>query len=58
MKGLVKPTLVLVGSGAVAQAIPLALGPLLTRLYTPEQFGHYTLFAAIAVNCSVVACGR
>ena len=58
MTGLVKPTLVLVGSGAVAQAIPLALGPLLTRLYTPEQFGHYTLFAAIAVNCSVVACGR
>lgn len=58
MTDFVKPVLVLMGGGAIGQAIPLALGPLLTRLYTPEQFGHYTLFAAIAVNCSVVACLR
>lgn len=58
MTDFVKPVLVLIGGGAIAQAIPLALGPLLTRLYTPERFGHYTLFAAIAVNCSVVACWR
>ena len=43
---------------ALAQAVPLALGPLLTRLYGPEQFGQYALFAAVAVNCSVVACAR
>ncbi len=58
MTDFVKPVLVLIGGGAIAQMIPLALGPMLTRLYTPEQFGHYTLFAAIAVNCSVVACWR
>ena len=58
MSGLVKPTLTLVAGGALAQAVPLALGPLLTRLYGPEQFGQYALFAAVAVNCSVVACAR
>jgi O-antigen/teichoic acid export membrane protein len=58
MAGLLKPTLVLLAGGAVAQALPLLVGPLLTRLYSPEQFGHYTLFAAIATNVAVVACGR
>jgi len=58
MAGLLKPTLVLLAGGALAQALPLLVGPLLTRLYSPEQFGHYTLFAAIATNVAVVACGR
>jgi O-antigen/teichoic acid export membrane protein len=58
MTGLLKPTLTLLAGGVVAQAIPLALGPLITRLYTPQEFGQYTLFAAIAINFSVVACAR
>lgn len=56
--GLVRATLTLLAGGAVAQAVPLLLGPLLTRLYAPQQFGLYHLFAAVAANLGVVACAR
>jgi O-antigen/teichoic acid export membrane protein len=45
-RGLLRAVLTLVAGGAVAQALPLLLGPWLTRLYTPQQFGVYHLFAA------------
>ncbi len=57
-EGLLRSTLTLVAGGALAQALPLALSPLLTRLYTPDQFGHFTLVAAVAVNLGAVACAR
>jgi O-antigen/teichoic acid export membrane protein len=50
--------LTLVAGGAIAQALPLLLGPWLTRLYTPQQFGVYHLFAAVSANLAVVACAR
>ena len=56
--GLLRATLVLVSGGVLAQALPLLLGPWLGRLYSPAAFGHYTLFAAVAANLAVVACGR
>jgi O-antigen/teichoic acid export membrane protein len=55
---LLRATLTLLAGGALAQALPLLLGPLLTRLYTPTQFGLYHLFAAVAANVAVVACAR
>jgi O-antigen/teichoic acid export membrane protein len=55
---LLRATLTLLAGGALAQALPLLLGPLLTRLYTPDEFGAFHLFAAIATNLAVVACGR
>ena len=57
-RGLLRAVLTLVAGGAVAQALPLLLGPWLTRLYTPQQFGLYHLFAAVAANLAVVACAR
>jgi len=57
-RGLLKAVLTLVAGGAVAQALPLLLGPWLTRLYTPGQFGLYHVFAAVAANLAVVACAR
>ncbi len=56
--GLLRAVLTLVAGGAVAQALPLLLTPWLSRLYTPAQFGEYTLFAAVAANLAVAACGR
>lgn len=44
--------------GTLAALVPLALGPLLTRLYTPEQWGVWQLFASVAAVIAVVACGR
>ncbi len=56
--GLLRAVLTLVAGGAAAQALPLLLGPWLTRLYTPQQFGVYHLFAAVSANLAVVACAR
>ena len=53
-----RATLTLLAGGALAQALPLLLGPWLTRLYAPEQFGHYAFFAAVVANLAVLACGR
>ena len=58
LRGLLRASLTLLAGGALAQALPLLLGPLLTRLFTPAEFGHYHLFAAVAANLAVVACGR
>jgi len=43
---------------AIAQAIPVLISPVLTRLYTPEEFGVLALYMAIAYVVSVVAAGR
>lgn len=56
--GLWRAVGTLLAGGLLAQALPLLLGPWLTRLYTPEAFGLYHLFAAVAANLAVVACAR
>jgi O-antigen/teichoic acid export membrane protein len=56
--GLLRATLTLLTGSVLAQAMPLVIGPWLTRLYTPGEFGHYTVFAAVLANISVVACAR
>ena len=55
---MLRAILTLLAGGALAQALPLLLGPWLTRLYSPEEFGLYHLFAAVAANLAVVACAR
>lgn len=42
----------------LAQAIPILASPLLTRLYTPDQYGTSALFMAIVTVCSVIATFR
>lgn len=56
--GLLRATLTLLAGGALAQALPLLLGPWLTRLYPPSEFGLYHVFAAVAATVAVVACAR
>jgi O-antigen/teichoic acid export membrane protein len=55
---LLRATLTLLAGGTAAQLLPLLIGPLLTRLYSPAEFGLYHLFAAVAANVAVVACAR
>ncbi|MFL9627876.1 lipopolysaccharide biosynthesis protein [Aeromonas jandaei] len=45
------------GTG-LAQAIPIAISPILTRLYSPEEFGMFALYLAMAAILSVGATGR
>lgn len=42
-----KNVLVLVAGTALSQAIPVAISPILTRLYAPEDFGLLALYVAI-----------
>jgi len=56
--GLLRATFTLLAGGALAQALPLLLGPWLTRLYTPAEFGQYAFVWTVASNLGVVACAR
>lgn len=58
MTSLRRGLLTLLGGSLLAQALPLLLGPWLTRLYSPAEMGHFALFAAVAANLAVVACAR
>ncbi len=42
-----KNVLTLMTGTTIAQAIPIAISPILTRIYTPEDFGVLAIFMAI-----------
>ena len=50
--------LTLMTGTTIAQAIPIAISPLLTRIYTPEDFGLFALFFAMISIFGSVANGR
>jgi len=50
--------LTLMTGTTIAQAIPIAISPILTRLYTPEDFGVFALFVSIVSILGSVAAGR
>jgi len=50
--------LTLMTGTTIAQAIPIAISPILTRIYTPEDFGMFALYMAIVSIISVIATGR
>lgn len=46
-------------SGAtIAQAIPIAISPILTRIYTPEDFGVFALYMSVVSIISIIATGK
>ncbi|MBV8604053.1 MAG: polysaccharide biosynthesis protein, partial [Pelomonas sp.] len=55
---LLRATLTLLAGGALAQALPLLLGPWITRLYTPAEFGQFSFAWTLATNLAVVGCAR
>jgi len=50
--------LTLLSGTAIAQAIPIAISPILTRIYSPEDFGLFGLFFAILAILAVLTNGR
>jgi len=50
--------LTLMTGTTIAQAIPIAISPILTRIYTPKDFGMFALYMSVASILSVVATGR
>ncbi|HIP33142.1 MAG TPA: translocase [Bacteroidia bacterium] len=50
--------LTLMTGTAIAQAIPIAISPILTRIYTPEDFGVFALYMSIVSIIAAFATGR
>ena len=50
--------LTLLTGTTIAQAIPIAISPILTRLYSPDDFGVLALFVALTAILASVANGR
>jgi O-antigen/teichoic acid export membrane protein len=48
----------LITGSAAAQAIPILISPLLTRLYSPKEFGLMALYLSVSAVLSVFAAGR
>ena len=53
-----RSVLTLTAGTAVAQAITLIMMPVLTRLYTPHDFGIWALFNSIITIVGIIATGR
>lgn len=53
-----RSVLTLMTGSTIAQAIPIAISPILTRVYAPEDFGVYALYMSIAGLFSLIATGR
>ena len=50
--------LMLMTGTTIAQAIPIAISPILTRIYTPEDFGVFALYIGVVSLFVVVASAR
>ncbi len=50
--------LILITGTTIAQAIPIVISPILTRIYTPEDFGVLALFVAITSVVATACSGR
>lgn len=57
-KSFFKNIAMLMTGTTIAQAIPVLVSPLLTRIYSPEDFGAFALYLAIASIVAVVVTGR
>ena len=53
-----KNTLILISGTVIAQLLPIAISPILTRLYTPEQFGVLSLFTALSILFGNTVAGK
>lgn len=53
-----KNVFTLIGGTGIAQSIPIIISPILTRIYTPEDFGVLAFYVAFIAIIGVVATGR
>lgn len=53
-----KNVLVLLTGTAIAQVVPILVSPILTRIYTPHEFGVFGLYMACVSILSVFSTGR
>jgi O-antigen/teichoic acid export membrane protein len=59
LKNIFARNVAILASGtAIAQAIPIAISPILTRIYSPSDFGMAALYFSIVSILAVVVTGR
>lgn len=56
--GFLKAVSVLVGGTAFAQGLAILALPILTRLYTPEEFALFGIYTSLLLTLSVASCLR
>lgn len=56
--GFARGAITLMTGTTLAQAIPIAISPILTRLFTPEDYGVFALYTALVAFLSTGAAGR
>lgn len=54
----VKNVLTVITGNGIAQIVPLIVLPILTRIYTPKDFGFFSVFIGSTSIISVIATGR
>lgn len=54
----VNSVLTLMTGAIIAQALPVVVSPILTRIYTPKDFGIFALFVAISTIFGAISAGR
>jgi O-antigen/teichoic acid export membrane protein len=54
----VKNVVTLMTGTTISQAIPIVISPILTRIYTPEDFGLYSVFLSVASVLAVISTAR
>jgi len=54
----VRNVITLMTGTSLAQAIPIAVSPILTRLYSPEEFGLLAIYMSCLAVFSVIATGK
>lgn len=54
----IKGVLTLMSGTVIAQVIPTIISPILTRLYSPSDFGAFSLYMSIASVLVIIATGR
>lgn len=57
-EGFLKAVSVLVGGTAFAQFISILSLPILTRIYSPEDFGLFAIYTSLLMTLSVASCLR
>lgn len=53
-----KNVITLISGTSIAQALPIITAPILTRIYSPENFGAFAFYFALVTILSIVATGR
>ncbi len=53
-----KNIFILVSGGTIAQVIPLLAEPILSRVFTPEEFGVFEIYAALVTILGIIGTAR